>query len=151
MPDPLAPDRRARYRVQLLRDATPTPEGVVHTGERGPELLPWSRVLCALAAEVGEPEGVRTMVFDLVVRLGRRACEVCRFDADPCAGAMEVARAIERGVGPERASNSLKSLAADGMATRWHPDLEELADRSLAELADALRPARRVARPRRIR
>ena len=41
------------------------------------------RILHALAAEVGEPEGVRTVVFDLLVERKATGCVVCRFDADP--------------------------------------------------------------------
>ena len=97
-------------------------------------------------AEVGEPEGVRTIVFDLVVRPdpqnGERrpdgsddgAFQVFRLDADPYEDAVDVARAIERALG-ERAAASLKNLAADGVASWSYPDLESFEEAVIETLA----------------
>ncbi len=122
------------YRVQLLTHAAATERGLeFHDGE-GDGLLAWEGVLGALAAEVGEPQGVRTIVFDLVVR-AEAPVEVYRFDADPYDGSQEVARALLRHLGPDRTSASIKSIAVDGMATRWYPDLDSLAAANLEALS----------------
>lgn len=125
------------YRVRLLEVVQLTPEGVAHRENGELCLLAWSRVRRALAAEVGEPEGVRTVVFDLVVALDDQGCDVYRFDCDPYADAMRAARAIEGGVGAERTAASIKSMASDGTSTRWYPDLGSLAEEAWAELRDA--------------
>jgi hypothetical protein len=122
------------YRVQLLIRAAATEPGLEFHDEQGEGLLAWDRVLGALAAEVGEPQGVRTVVFDLVVRT-EAPVEVYRFDSDPYDGAQEMARALLRHLGPDRTSSSIKSIAVDGMATRWYPDLESLAAANLEALS----------------
>jgi hypothetical protein len=70
------------YRVHLLGDPEVSAGGVTHQEAGRRTLLPWSRVWHAIPAEVSEPEGVRTIVFDLVVREsgGWRAY---RLDAEP--------------------------------------------------------------------
>ncbi len=88
-------------------------------------VLEWNRIHLGLAAEVGEPQGVRTIVFDLVVDIGPPV-RLCRFDSDPIEGALSVARALVEHLGPERATGSIKSIASDGLPTRWFPDLESL-------------------------
>ena len=112
-PDPLP--------VGVLEDPAATPEGIRHGRARA--LLPWSAVRAAIAAEVGEPEGVRTVVFDLVVEQagGRR---ILRLDAEPGGDAMQLARAIARGVASAGKLPSIESLAADGSPARWYPDLD---------------------------
>lgn len=124
----------ARYRAHLLVDARPTDRGIVY--RRGEEhfLLEWSRVRCALAAEVGEPEGIRTTVFDLVVGLEGQDCVAFRFDAEPGEETRSAGRAIELGVGAALCDFSLRSAAADGYATRQHPDLEAHDEASLESL-----------------
>jgi hypothetical protein len=111
-------------RVELLSEVRPTEAGIVH--RRGGEirLLEWSRVAHAVAAEVGEPQGVRTIVFDLTLETDGEACVVFRFDADPSGDAREIARAIAASLPPERTGGSVKSIASDGVASRWYPDLE---------------------------
>jgi len=84
---------------------------------------------------VGEPEGVRTVVFDLVGASDGESWPVWRLDAEPGEAAMELARAIESCLGSERAAPSIKSLATDGIASRWFPDLESFARANLADLA----------------
>lgn len=122
------------YRVQLLTYAAVTERGLEFRDEEGEGLLAWERVLGALAAEVGEPQGVRTIVFDLVVQ-AEPPVEVYRFDADPYRGAQEMACALLRHLGPDRTSASIKSIAVDGMATRWYPDLDSLAAANLESLS----------------
>lgn len=130
-----APDREkevpSRYRVHLLCDAKPTERGVVYRRAGQRFLLAWSRVQRVLAAEVGEPEGVRTVVFDLLVVLRGPEAVACRLDAEPGDAAAALARALELGVGRERCSPSLRAVAADGVATRWYPDLESFAEANL--------------------
>jgi len=131
---PFAAQAAARYRVEVLAWAEVGPHGVSHlTGGRR-TTLQWASVLHALAAQVGEPEGVCTVVFDLVVERKEGECGVCRLDADPGAGAQAIARTIAAGLGPERCSRSLLELAAEGAPTRSFPDLESLAEDAIEEL-----------------
>lgn len=114
---------RARYRVELLEGTRVEERGVVHLRAGSEFLIPWSHVRRALAAEVGEPEGVRTIVFDLALSVEAGVCQVVRFDAEPGDEAMRVARVIGESLGPDRATPSLKSVATDGVASRWYPDI----------------------------
>jgi hypothetical protein len=122
--DPAAPEVPSRYRVHLLPGAKPTERGVLY--RRGSErfLLAWGRVECAFAAEVGEPEGVRTIAFDLAVEVNGPVCVVCRMEAEPGEDAMRFARAVQLGVGPETCNPCIKSLAADGVPSLSFPDTE---------------------------
>jgi hypothetical protein len=124
-----------RYRVKLLGPVELGPEGLVYRDGDGETLVRWGRVENAVAAEVGEPEGVRTIVFDLVMGSGTGALEICRLDAEPGDEALELARAIDRGMGPRRQSASVKSLATDGTASRWYPDLRAF-EEAVLELLD---------------
>jgi len=124
----------AQYRVEVLAWAEVGSGGIVY--REGSELatLPWSLVLHALAAYVGEPEGVCTIVFDLVVERKETECLVRRFDADPGEPAQAIARALLEGLGRTRCSRSLADLAAEGVPTRSYPDLDSLAEASLEDL-----------------
>lgn len=129
-PEPPAP----RYHVDVLSWAEVDEHGVSYLNGGRRETLQWASVLHGLAAEVGEPEGVRTVVFDLVVERKDRECVVCRFDAEPGPEAQEVAMQIAAGLGRARCSRSLLSLASDGAASRQVPDLETLAEEAIGEL-----------------
>jgi hypothetical protein len=122
----------SRYRAELLAGARATERGVVHAGAS--PLLVWERVRCAFAAEVGEPEGVRTLVFDLVLGVEDGVCTSGRFDRDPGKDAQTVARVIVRALGPDRCDPSLLAVAGDGYATRSHPDLEAFDEACLEAL-----------------
>ena len=143
-PDASAPDTRSTaregswggYRAEVLRDPRPAARGVLHRAADGERLLRWDEVLFALAAEVGEPEGVRAIVFDLVLGRDAHGWRVARLDADPGPGAQAIAQAIHEGVGPPQRGPSIKSLASDGVASWWHADLE-----SFEEAASAAIPA----------
>lgn len=121
----------SRCRVLLLPDPRATERGVVY--RRGDEryLLAWPRIRMALAAEVGEPEGVCTTIFDLALDGAGSECVICRIDADPGDGAKELARAIELGLGRDRCSASLKNLAHEGVSTRHYEDLDTLTEAHL--------------------
>ncbi len=123
-----------RYRVRLLGEPRPTKGGISHRGGEGCQLLAWAAVQRAIAAEVGEPQGVRTIVFDLVVEVEGSDCTVCRLDAEPGEDAIALARAIAGGSGPERASSSIKSLVTDGCPSRWYRDLEAFEEAALEEV-----------------
>jgi hypothetical protein len=127
---------RARYSVRLLAGALATGRGVVHHEGGLERLLAWEQVLWALAAEVGEPQGVRTVVFDLVVDRGEGSFSVCRFDAEPGEDAVAAACAIAEALPAERLGVSIKSLALDGVVCHWYPDLEALEEGALALLVD---------------
>lgn len=127
-------DESPRYRVEVLPWAEVGAGGIAFSEGPARRTLPWSRILHALAAYVGEPEGVCTIVFDLVVERKETECLVCRFDADPGEPARSVARALLDGLGRERCSRSLANLAAEGVPTRSYADLDSLAEASLEEI-----------------
>lgn len=130
-PGPLHPDP-SRYRVSVLTAAEATDAGIAYRDDAGgPSQLSWTEVQFALAAEVGEPEGVRTIVFDLVLDRRDDRYAVCRLDADPGEDAMSLARAIVAGLGPGIDCPSIKSVATDGTPSRWYPDLQSLAEAAL--------------------
>jgi len=115
---------RAGYRVDLLCEIRLAAGGVLHRTPAGERLLRWDEVRFAVAAEVGEPEGVRAIIFDLVLGRDADGWRVARLDADPGPAALAIAQAIQGGVGPQRRGPSIKSLASDGVASWWYPDLE---------------------------
>jgi hypothetical protein len=121
---PAASEVPSHYRVHLLPGAKPTERGVLY--RRGSErfLLAWGRVEYAFAAEVGEPEGVRTIAFDLAVEVHGPVCVACRMEAEPGEDAMRTARAIQLAIGPETCNSCVKSLAADGVPLLSFPDTE---------------------------
>jgi len=127
-------DASGRYRVEVLPWAEIGPDGVAFREAGESRSLPWRRVLHALAAHVGEPEGVSTVVFDLVVERKETECLVFRFDADPGESAQAVAQTLIEQLGRERCSRSLRELAAEGVPTRMYADLETLAAGSLEDL-----------------
>lgn len=128
------PTGTVRYQVQVLSWAEVGEDGVSHAEGGRRALVAWPRILHALAAEVGEPEGVRTIVFDLVVERKESGCLVCRFDAEPGSDARDLAVRIVTGLGRARCSRALLDLAADGASSRCFPDLESLAEDALEEL-----------------
>jgi hypothetical protein len=112
------------YRATVLRDAVPEQRGIAYTCQGEAALLEWRRVLFAIAAEIGEPEGVRTIVFDLLVERTESEFVAFRLDADPFEEALPLAAALERALGPDRTAVSLKTLASDGNPCLLFPDLE---------------------------
>lgn len=129
---------RARYRVQLLCDAVAAERGVLYRLEGEDCILSWDRVQRVLAAEVGEPQGVRTIVFDLLVETGvETGFEVCRFDAEPGRDAVEAAELMADHVASEHLCASIKALATDGLPLEWYPDVESFEEAALASLEDS--------------
>ena len=114
----------ANYRVYLLGDPEVCAAGVTHRKAGRRTLLPWSRVEHAIAAQIGEPEGVCTTVFDLVVR-ENGSWLAYRLAAEPGEDAMNLAQGIAQSLRAGCSSASLKSLATDGIPTRWYPDLDD--------------------------
>ena len=134
-PMPLQAPTPQIYPLQLLEEPLLSGAGIEHGPDQGRELLHWRDVLGAVAAEVGEPEGVRTIVFDLLAQASRGERVALRLDAEPGAAAAELAQVIAAALG-DRARASVKSLAADGNAALWFPDLttfEEVAANELGE------------------
>jgi hypothetical protein len=127
-----------RYRVQLLVNPELSESGIAHGDPANPSLVEWVAIRWALAAEVGEPEGVRTIIFDLVVgRIHGRdgsAFEICRLSSEPGEEAMKLASAIERALAPQFSAPSIKSLAAEGTPSRWYQNLEEFESAVLESL-----------------
>jgi hypothetical protein len=134
-------DVASRYRARILSEARPTDAGITYRQGDEFHLLEWSRVERALAAEVGEPQGVRTIVFDLLVEMDDCGCVAYRFDADPTGNAQEVARAIATCLPGERTDASIKSVAIDGVPSRSYPDLESLAEANLETISESICPS----------
>lgn len=124
----------SRYRVHVLRAPEVDERGVLHGPPEARTLLSWGKVRCALAAEVGEPEGVRTIVFDLAVEVAGADSVAYRLDADPGEDARRVARIAEEALGPGCSTASIKSVATDGIPSRWYPDLEAFEEAALEML-----------------
>jgi hypothetical protein len=125
---------QARYDVRLLADPQPTPEGLVHRTARGVERVPWPRVAYALAAEVGEPQGIRTIVFDLVIGREEGRWTVLRFDEEPGEDAEAFAQVLAGALRPERLGAAVKSLASESVVAEWFPDVPTFEETSLALL-----------------
>ena len=125
------------YQSIVLEEPRLGAAGVEHGPQSFRELVRWRDVRGAVAAEVGEPEGVRTIVFDLLARTsaGRIAL---RLDAEPGEPAAALARAIAAAIG-ERARPSIKSLAVDGTPTLWFPDLAEFEEAARRESSASAR------------
>ncbi len=128
-------DLGARYHVDVLPWVEVGEHGVGYFDGGRRALLQWASVLYGLSAQVGEPEGVCTVVFDLIVGRKGDACQVCRFDADPGPDAQRFAGRIVAGLGHSRCSRSLLALQADGHPGQWLPDLDSVAEQALQELA----------------
>lgn len=124
------------YPARVLDRPEVTPGGVCHEVDGAIELLPWYRVVWVIAAEIGEPQGVRTIVFDLLIEEPNGAVHIQRLDADPGSDAFELARGVARGVHKNRMSPSLKSLATDGLPARWYPDLQSFEEEAIGELRE---------------
>jgi hypothetical protein len=130
-----APAAHAGYCAQLLRDARIAPQGLLHRAGEVERRLAWDEIWFAVAAEVGEPEGVRAIVFDLVVGRDEHGFLALRLDAEPGPFAEEVARAIQAFVPRSRCGPSIKSLAHDGVPSQWYPDLESFEEAAAAAVA----------------
>lgn len=124
---------RSRYAVRVVVGARPADDGLRHRDG----LLPWGRVLRAHAAEVGEPQGVRAVVFDLVFERDGRCWHVVRFDAEPGDEAGEVARQLVAALPTGCLTASLASLASGGTPNEWHPDPASFDESSLVALVAA--------------
>jgi len=127
-----------RYRVRLLENPELLESGIAHGDPTNPSIVEWASIDWALAAEIGEPEGVRTIIVDLVVGRNRGpdggAYEICRLGAEPGEEAMELATAIERALAPQSSAPSIKSLAAEGTPSRWYQNIEEFESAALESL-----------------
>jgi hypothetical protein len=132
------PDCCPAYPARVLERPVVDARGIRHTSEEAREELPWSRICWAIAAEVGEPEGVRTIVFDLVTEAdgdpGGRL-DVLRLDAEPGEDAIALARAIVTALGDSQKIPTIRSLATDGIPARWYPDLRSFEEEASVELA----------------
>jgi hypothetical protein len=124
-----SPDRG--YRAQVLVSPEMDPRGLCHLESGDPVLLGWEAVRLAIAAEIGEPEGVRTIVFDLIAAEGSGPWVAYRIDAEPGAEAMLCARELTDHLTSEACGPSIKSLATDGIPSRWYPDLASFEEDAL--------------------
>ncbi len=104
-------------------------EGRLHT-------LDWSAVVRSFAAEVGEPEGVRTVVFDLVWADAPEGPAVVRFSVDPSEGPKRPAQQLVDSLGDARCSASLRCLAREGQPSDRYSHVD-LLDEALLESLSA--------------
>jgi hypothetical protein len=134
---PVAPRAEAppRYRVELLAGVRFEAPGLWCAGEACERLIRWDEIRFATAAEVGEPEGVRAIVFDLVLERDGEGWRAARLDAEPGPGAEEIARRLYEALPARRRGASLKSLARDGVASQWFPDVGGFEEATLVALA----------------
>lgn len=136
---------QARYAVRLLADPQPAAEGLFHRTADGAQRVAWDAVQYVLAAEIGEPQGIRTIVFDLVVADGDASWTVLRFDEEPGEDAEAVAQVLTTAIPGERLGAAVKSLATESVVAEWFPDVpsfEEHAVGILARRAAAAPPRR---------
>jgi hypothetical protein len=128
--DPAEARVPSRYRVHLLPDAKPTERGVVYRRGSQRFLLEWERVRRALGAQVGGsgepngPDGPVSILIDLVTTAEGSQCVVCRLLAAPGPDATRLARAVLHGLGPDRCSAALRSLAEEGATRLRYADSE---------------------------
>jgi len=112
------------YRVLPLAAPVAMSRGILHRTGSGEETLPWEEVRFAIAALVGEPEGVCTIVFELLLEDSDTHLRVCRLDAHPADGAIPLAVALADHLGRARSGASLLEMADKGSTGLWYPDLE---------------------------
>ena len=98
----------------------------------------WSEIARAFAAEVGEPEGIRAVVFDLAWPAAPECPAILRFSVDPCDGPKRPAQLFLDSLGVASCSNSLRSLATDGRATDLYSHID-LLDEALVTSLVAIR------------
>jgi hypothetical protein len=125
---------RSDIRVEVLAAPVVCRRGIEYRGPDGDRLLAWDRVTHAVAALVGEPEGVCTIVFDLLVDAAGSPLRVCRFDADPTEGAIPLSVAIADYLGRERCDASVLAMAKEGSTGWWFSDLESFEAASIDRL-----------------
>ena len=100
--------------------------------------IDWSEIEKALAAEVGEPEGVRAVIFDLVWPAAPPGAAILRFSIDPSDGPKRPAQLLLEALGESRCSGSLLGLAREGRPTARFSHLDQMDD-ALAEALIASR------------
>lgn len=125
----------SRYLTRVVDCPAIQPAGLHHLEpDGGSALLPWDRVVLVVAAEIGEPEGVRTIVFDVIAETGEDVWLAHRMDAEPGSASMDLARELTARLTSDACGPSLKSLAADGIPSRWYPDLASFEEDTIALL-----------------
>lgn len=100
----------------------------------GAVTIPWSTLSRAFVAEVGEPEGVRAVVFDLAQAGADPGPTLWRFGIDPYDAPKLIAQWIVEALGSSRCSLSLLTLAKEGVPTQFYTHLVDWDDLVLAEL-----------------
>lgn len=129
-------DRRppcAGYSVRIVEQPELTQRGIRRVGSARVELA-WDAVARAFAGGIGERDGVFAFVFDLVVGFDAPGWVAYRLRADTIDEAMELGREIEAALGPERCAASLRTLAKDGTASSWYPDVQSFEDANCVTL-----------------
>lgn len=125
---------QARYVVRLLADAQPASEGLVHLTADGEQHVDWGDVQYVLAAEIGEPQGIRIVVFDLVVASGDGTWSVLRLDEEPGEDAEAVAQVLTAAIPAQRLGAAVKSLATESVLAEWFPDVPSYEEAAVAVL-----------------
>ena len=110
-------------------------DGIRIAWEGATHAVAWSEIDRAFAAEVGEPEGVRAMVFDLAWSGAPDAPAILRFSVDPSEGPKRPAQHVVEALGAELCSDSLRALANDGRPTEHYSHIDFLDEALLTWLA----------------
>ena len=114
--------------------------GVVFEFEGATHRVPWAQLVAGFASQVGEPDGVRTIVFDLACCRfafeGDPEPALLRFSIDPSEEPRGAAQRIVDMLGKTACSASLHALAREGATTESHADLQSLDEALLASLVE---------------
>ncbi len=105
-------------------------------------VIAWEDVAHAFAAEVGEPEGIRAVVFDLMCTAEVTGAVLLRFSVDPSDGPKGPAQRLVEVLGPKRCSHSLQAVAREGCATDRYSHLDQLDEAQLDAIACCVRADR---------
>ena len=116
--------------------------GVVFDFEGATHRVPWAQLVAGFASQVGEPDGVRTIVFDLACCRFAFDSEadpepaLLRFSIDPCEEPRGAAQRIVDMLGKAACSSSLHALAREGATTESHVDLQSLDEALFSSLVE---------------
>lgn len=135
MASPHQSDRYREWTICLIAAPCFDGEGFQVDWEGVPRRVPWDELSGAFAAEVGEPEGVRAVVFDLLCTSSFCGAALLRFSVDPSEGPKRPAQAIVENLGSKHCSASLQALAREGCATDCYSHLDLLDEALLEQLA----------------
>ena len=130
---PRAGGRYLEWTIWVVLRPALHPQGLALEWEGERHEIAWDEIERAFAAEVGEPEGVRAIVFDLAWKSAPDGPVLLRFSFDPSDGPKRPAQLVLESLGEPRCSASLRSLAHDGRASDRFSHVD-LLDEALLDL-----------------